>query len=77
MLTTGFAGSNMRTKSAFARRLRRLRVAAGFSGNALAIRTGISRQAYSQLELGRTQPAWETVQALAQALGVSTEELRT
>ena len=76
-ITTGFAGSNMpKIKSTFARRLRCLRVAAGFSANALALRTGISRQAYSQLELGRTQPAWETVQALAKALGLSTEEFR-
>jgi transcriptional regulator with XRE-family HTH domain len=54
----------------FADRLRELREAAGLSQNALARRSGLSRQALSRLELGRNEPAWVSVQLLAQALGL-------
>ena len=56
----------------FASRLTALREAAGFSQYELAKRCGISRQSMSQLEKGAV-PSWPTVQALARALGVSTE----
>jgi transcriptional regulator with XRE-family HTH domain len=54
----------------FADRLRELREAAGLSQNALARRSGLSRQALSRLELGRNEPAWVSVQLLALALGL-------
>lgn len=63
-------------KPAFARRLRQLREAAGLSVAELAAKLGVSRQAVHQLEAGRAQPAWETVQRLADVLGLSTEDLR-
>ena len=53
----------------FARRLARLRRAAGLSQYRVAQLTGLSRQAVSLLERGSV-PLWPTVQALARALGV-------
>src|SRR5262249_35710852 len=60
--------------SAFAGKLQGLREAAGLSQYALAKRSGLSKQALSQLELGQREPSWVTVQALAGALGVSCDE---
>jgi transcriptional regulator with XRE-family HTH domain len=54
----------------FAERLRTLREAAGLSQYALARRSGLSKQALSNLELGNREPTWATVQVLALALGV-------
>ncbi len=54
----------------FAERLRSLREEAGCSQYGLARKTGLSKQAVSQLELGEREPAWRTVQLLALALGV-------
>jgi transcriptional regulator with XRE-family HTH domain len=56
--------------STFADRLRRLREAAGLSQYALAKLSGLSKQSLSRLELGMREPAWDTVQRLALALGV-------
>lgn len=60
----------MRRKKAetFADRLKALREAAGISQYRLAQLAGISKQNVSRLELGRSEPSWETVQALARAL---------
>lgn len=55
----------------FARRLRELREDAGLSQYALAKKSGVSKQALSRLEMGASEPAWETVQRLALALGVT------
>ena len=55
--------------SGFADRLRQLREAAGLSQYALAKRSGLTKQAVSRLEMGTRDPAWETVQRLAMALG--------
>ena len=56
--------------SAFGERLRRLRVAAGLSQEALAERAGLSVQAIGALETGkRRRPYPHTVAALAEALG--------
>jgi transcriptional regulator with XRE-family HTH domain len=55
---------------AFAVRLKTLREAAGISQYALAKRSGLSKQALSNLELGAREPTWATVQRLARALGV-------
>jgi transcriptional regulator with XRE-family HTH domain len=56
--------------SGFAERLRSVRENAGLSQYALAKQSGLSKQAVSQLELGEREPAWQTVQMLAKALGV-------
>ncbi|HEY7308390.1 MAG TPA: helix-turn-helix transcriptional regulator [Gemmataceae bacterium] len=54
----------------FAGRLRELRLAAGLSQRELAERAGIDKDSLSRLERDRWQPTWETVLALASALGV-------
>jgi transcriptional regulator with XRE-family HTH domain len=43
----------------------------------LAERSGIHRQAIAKLELGERQPTWETVQALARAVGVKCTAFET
>ena len=59
----------------FGERLRRLRVAAGLSQEALAERSGLSAQAIGALETGkRRRPYPQTVAALADALGLSARE---
>jgi len=55
----------------FAGRLRELREQAGLTQPQLADRAGLSKAGIADLEQGRRQPAWETVVALAKALGVS------
>jgi DNA-binding XRE family transcriptional regulator len=60
--------------SSFAGKLQGLREAAGLSQYALAKRSGLSKQALSQLELGQREPSWATVQSIAGALGVSCME---
>jgi transcriptional regulator with XRE-family HTH domain len=58
---------------AFPSKLRELREAAGLTQSELAQRAGLSKAGVTQLEQGRRKPAWETVLALAAALGVSCE----
>jgi transcriptional regulator with XRE-family HTH domain len=58
----------------FADRLRALRQQAALSQYALAKRSGLSKQALSQLERGESSPTWETVQLLAAVLGVTCQE---
>jgi transcriptional regulator with XRE-family HTH domain len=58
------------TGGSFAERLRSVRERQGVSQYALAKRTGLSKQALSQLEQGGSDPAWTTVQLLALALDV-------
>jgi transcriptional regulator with XRE-family HTH domain len=60
----------------FAERLRQLRQEAGLTLQALADKAGMHRESVAQLERNRRQPAWESVLALADALGVSTEAFR-
>ena len=60
----------------FAGRLRKLREAARMSTQELGEAAGIGREAVWRLESGRRSPSWETVQALAEALGVPTDEFR-
>jgi transcriptional regulator with XRE-family HTH domain len=62
-----------RKQEAFADDLKAARKAAGHSAYRLARMSGLTRQAVSRLELGLGEPNWETVQALAPALGVSTD----
>jgi transcriptional regulator with XRE-family HTH domain len=54
----------------FAGRLRELREAAGWTQSELAERAGLTRDGVAHLEQGRRKPGWETVLALAEALGV-------
>jgi transcriptional regulator with XRE-family HTH domain len=60
-------------RETFADRLTALREAAGVTMYRLAQLSGLSKQAISRLENGETRPAWDTVLALARALGVSVE----
>ena len=55
----------------FAGRLRELREQAGLTQPQLADRAELSKAGIADLEQGRRQPTWETVVALAKALGVS------
>src|SRR5438874_2443105 len=55
----------------FAGRLKELREAAGLTQAQLAEKAGMNRFGVAQLEQGRHQPSWESVLALARALGVS------
>src|SRR5438105_2528705 len=57
-------------RTMFADCLRSLREKAGISQYRLAKQSGVSKQMVSLLELGGTQPSWETVQRLANTLGV-------
>jgi transcriptional regulator with XRE-family HTH domain len=51
-------------------RLRELRAAAGLTQRALAERAGVSQRGLAQWEIGRREPGWRSVLALAGALGV-------
>src|SRR5215212_8389071 len=63
------------SQSPFGQQLRRLRVAAGLSQEALAERSGLSVQAIGALETGkRRRPYPHTVAALADALGLTESE---
>jgi transcriptional regulator with XRE-family HTH domain len=54
----------------FAERLKTLREAQGLTQEDLAERAGMHRMGLAKLEHGSRKPTWETVQALAKALGV-------
>jgi transcriptional regulator with XRE-family HTH domain len=60
----------------FAARLRELRTAAGMSQLDLASRSGLKQNSISQLEAGNRKPTWESVIALANALGVACDDFR-
>jgi transcriptional regulator with XRE-family HTH domain len=57
----------------FAARLRELRERAGWTQDQLADRAGMTREGVAQLEISRRAPAWKSVLALANALGVGVE----
>jgi len=57
--------------------VRRLRLEAGLSQTELARRTGMSQQAVSDWEVGKTVPRWRYVRAAARALGVSVDYILT
>ena len=60
----------------FAARLAALRAERGWSQDQLARQAGVSVAAVSGWEQGRREPGWKAVQALAAALGVSTEAFK-
>jgi transcriptional regulator with XRE-family HTH domain len=60
---------------ALAAALRRLREDRGMAQEALAFRSGISTGAIARIELEQSSPAWVTVRAIADALGVTLAEL--
>jgi transcriptional regulator with XRE-family HTH domain len=60
----------------FKERLKRMRVEAGLTQAALAARAGLASATIGHLETGKRSPAWETVQRLCNALGVSCETMR-
>src|SRR5689334_636444 len=61
-------GADMLVADSFAKRLATLREEAGLSQYELARRSGMSKQALSNLELGNREPTWLTVRRLARAL---------
>ena len=65
-----------RSTTVFGRRLRELREAKGMSLRDLEDATGIAFQTLSKYERGDNLPNWKTVESLADALKVSTEEFR-
>jgi transcriptional regulator with XRE-family HTH domain len=67
----------MKEPITFAARLREVRAAAKMTQHELAERSGVHRQTIARLELGTREPTWETVQALARALGVSCQAFET
>ncbi|GAA5018147.1 hypothetical protein GCM10025734_69760 [Kitasatospora paranensis] len=60
---------------ALARNLKRLRNERGYTLDALAARSGVSRGMIVQIEQGRTNPSVGTVVRIADALGVSIARL--
>jgi transcriptional regulator with XRE-family HTH domain len=58
---------------AFAGRLRELRAAAKLTQFDLAVKAGVKPSTIARLEQGAAQPEWNTVRALAAALGVGVE----
>jgi transcriptional regulator with XRE-family HTH domain len=54
----------------FGPRLKELRTKAGLTQVQLAEKAGLSAMGISQLKFGRRTPSWDTVMALAVALGV-------
>jgi len=63
-------------RGVFGRRLRQLREALGWSQANLAGKAGVSQPLIQALEAGKKEPGWDTVQALADALKISTEDFR-
>jgi transcriptional regulator with XRE-family HTH domain len=61
----------------FAGRLRELREGKGWTQSQLADKAGLSEGGVRDLEQGRRKPSWETVLALASALGVSCDAFAT
>jgi transcriptional regulator with XRE-family HTH domain len=55
--------------------IRHLREQNDLSQEALAVAAGVSAGTLGAMERGRTYPRWDTVEALAEELGVSIGEL--
>ena len=67
----------MDLKEAMATNVRRARQVRGLTQEELAERSGFSQQYISELENGRRNPTIVSIYELAQALGVTHEELVT
>ena len=65
-----------RETTAFGRRLRELREAAGLTQTQLAERAGMVYQALAKYERGENEPTWPVALRLAEALGVSMDEFK-
>lgn len=63
-------------ESGIGKRLRELRELAGLTQPALASLAGLSKEGVAGIEQGRRVPGWDTVLALADALGVPLEAFR-
>lgn len=63
-----------KSKTAFGDRLRALREESGLTLADLSERAGMHLQSLSRLERGDRSPQWDTVVALAKALGCELEE---
>ena len=61
--------------SPIALNLRRIRKAKGFSQVDLADKSGLSRAAYRNIETGKSEPRVSNLQAIANALEVSVQQL--
>lgn len=57
-------------------RIKALRSAAGLSQHDLAVKAGLQPIHISRLERNKNDPYWSTVCAIADALGISVQELR-
>ena len=67
--------TEIRPKAIFATNLRRIRVATGFSQEALADRAGLHRTYISSIERGQRNVSLENIFLLAEALGVEPGDL--
>jgi transcriptional regulator with XRE-family HTH domain len=63
-------GGSLVNASNFAGRLKELRQAAGLTQKQLAEKAGMALGGINKLEQGVNRPSWESVLALAEALGV-------
>jgi transcriptional regulator with XRE-family HTH domain len=63
--------------ASFAARLREIRLSAGLTQAALAEKAGLHHMAVVKLEHGSREPAWATLLALAEALGVTLNDFVT
>ena len=63
--------------SALSFNVRELRKAKGWSQQTLADAVGVNRVTIARVETGQQMPGWTFVCNLADALGVTTDELRT
>lgn len=60
--------------SDFAARLRQLREKSELTQSELAVKAGLHRHSIAQFEQGLREPSWNSVRAIAKALGVSCQE---
>jgi DNA-binding XRE family transcriptional regulator len=73
--TVGRLRAKTEWEEAMGKRFKRLREAAGMSQSALAKACGIPLRSYQQWEQGRRTPLLDAAARVAQALGVSLDEL--
>lgn len=69
--------TTMPADPALAAAIRALREARGLTQEDAAHAASLTVGSYARIERGQADPAWSTVQRIAQALGASTAELAT